>query len=160
MIRCFFKFKEDVRGQALAEAALVIPILLLLLMGMFVVGFWLNDQLVVTAAAREGARQGALTGDCNSIKTAIENTMKIVESDTNKYEVNIDNLLAPGGFPELGEDLVVQIKYNIPLSFDYFKSEYEKAFGASTFPFASVESQAVAKMEVHPASTTPLSGCQ
>ena len=50
----------DTRGAQLVEFALVFPIVLLLTAGIIDVGFLLKDYQVVTNAAREGARLGAV----------------------------------------------------------------------------------------------------
>ena len=56
------------RGQTLVEFALIIPIFLLLVFGMMDFGIVLNQYLVVTAAAREGARSAAIgNSDSGSI---------------------------------------------------------------------------------------------
>jgi Flp pilus assembly protein TadG len=51
------------RGQALVEAALVLPLLLLVLVGIMEVGRAWNIHQVVTHAAREGARAAAVWHD-------------------------------------------------------------------------------------------------
>ncbi len=51
---------RDDRGQALVEMALVLSILLLLLTGIVEFGRVLNAQLIVSHAAREGARVGVV----------------------------------------------------------------------------------------------------
>lgn len=48
------------RGQALVETALVLPVLLTMMLGIFGLGRVFNAQLVLTNASREGARLGAL----------------------------------------------------------------------------------------------------
>ena len=50
-------------GQALVEIAIALPILLALLVGIFEFARAYNVQQVITNAAREGARQGVLPGD-------------------------------------------------------------------------------------------------
>jgi Flp pilus assembly protein TadG len=50
----------NTRGQALVEAALVMPILLLLLVGIMEFGRAWNIHQVVTDAARQGARKAAI----------------------------------------------------------------------------------------------------
>jgi Flp pilus assembly protein TadG len=50
------------RGAELVELALVMPVLLLMLAGIFDIGFLLNHYSVVTNAAREGARVAAVPG--------------------------------------------------------------------------------------------------
>ncbi|MGA7098454.1 MAG: TadE/TadG family type IV pilus assembly protein [Acidimicrobiia bacterium] len=47
------------RGASLVEAAILIPLLLLLAIGLSEVGFLVVDYLTVTNTAREGARTGA-----------------------------------------------------------------------------------------------------
>ncbi len=47
-------------GQAAVELALVLPLLALLLLGMVQVGLVVRDQLLLTHAAREAAREAAV----------------------------------------------------------------------------------------------------
>lgn len=58
------------RGQSTVEFALVLPLILLLLLGLLQVGLLLKDQLLVAAAAREGAREAAVTPDATRIEAA------------------------------------------------------------------------------------------
>jgi hypothetical protein len=53
---------DDERGAVLIEFALVLPVLLLLLVGMFDLGFAFQRYQAVTNAAREGARMAVLPG--------------------------------------------------------------------------------------------------
>ena len=50
------------RGQAIVELALTLPLLLLIVLGIFDFGFMFQKYEVVTNAAREGARVGVLPG--------------------------------------------------------------------------------------------------
>jgi Flp pilus assembly protein TadG len=50
------------RGAELVEFALVLPVLLLIILGIFDFGFLFKDYEVITNAAREGARVGVLSG--------------------------------------------------------------------------------------------------
>lgn len=61
------------RGQSLVEVALLLPVVLLMLGGIIDFGRLYNEQLIVTAAAREGARVAAVGGDG---KTAAENYVR------------------------------------------------------------------------------------
>lgn len=47
-------------GQAAVELALVLPLLVLLLLGMVQVGLVVRDQVLLTHAAREAAREAAV----------------------------------------------------------------------------------------------------
>jgi Flp pilus assembly protein TadG len=51
------------RGASLVEAALVFPILILIIMGTLEIGLAFKDYLTVSYISREGARLGALAGD-------------------------------------------------------------------------------------------------
>jgi Flp pilus assembly protein TadG len=53
---------RDERGQAVIELALTLPLLLLVVLGIFDFGFMFQKYEVVTNAAREGARVGVLPG--------------------------------------------------------------------------------------------------
>lgn len=59
MLRLLKNRKETEKGQALAEFALVVPVLLILLVGIFEIGYGLNSYLTVVDAARDGARLGS-----------------------------------------------------------------------------------------------------
>lgn len=58
-------------GQALVEFALVLPVLLALLTGIIDVGFLFHHQLLLTNAAREGARMGTLGQDASQVQGAV-----------------------------------------------------------------------------------------
>jgi Flp pilus assembly protein TadG len=60
MLRLLKRNKKDgEKGQALAEFALVVPILLILLVGIVEIGYGLNSYLTVVDSARDGARLGS-----------------------------------------------------------------------------------------------------
>lgn len=53
-------FRSDSRGASAVEFAVVLPLLLTLLVGIIEFGFFFNQQISVTQAAREGARAYAI----------------------------------------------------------------------------------------------------
>jgi Flp pilus assembly protein TadG len=59
-------------GQALVEAAMVLPLLLLVLVGIMEIGRAWNIRQVVTHAAREGARAAAVWHDSGEGKDSAE----------------------------------------------------------------------------------------
>ena len=63
------RLRRDERGQAVVELALTLPLLLLIVMGMFDFGVMFQRYEIVTNAAREGARVGVLTGAGYSDRT-------------------------------------------------------------------------------------------
>jgi Flp pilus assembly protein TadG len=68
------------RGQALVEFALVIPIFLLVLIGLFDLGRAVLAYTSVTNAAREGARLGIVNQDPNRIKQRAVEQVAIAET--------------------------------------------------------------------------------
>ena len=72
-IRQLFRRLRDQSGAELIEMAIVTPILLMILAGIFDFGFLFRGWEVVTNAAREGARVGVLPGyDCDDGSADIE----------------------------------------------------------------------------------------
>ena len=63
------RLKED-RGAVAVEFALVFPLLILVLFGVIEYGAVYNAQLVITGAAREAAREMAVTGNAGAARTA------------------------------------------------------------------------------------------
>lgn len=66
--------RKDQEGQALVELALIVPILLLLVLGIFEFGRLLNAYMTVQHAAREGARLGTLGATDEEIRTLVHST--------------------------------------------------------------------------------------
>lgn len=58
------------RGQSTVEFALVLPLVLLMLLSLLQVGIMLRDQLLVSSAAREAAREAAVSTDPARIEAA------------------------------------------------------------------------------------------
>lgn len=73
-------------GAAIVEMAIVLPILLLLLIGVFEIGALFRDFLTTSNSVREGtrllsAKGDAPTADCNAIKAAVEAMSSATEID-------------------------------------------------------------------------------
>ena len=62
MSRAVANFRRDGSGAVLIEFALTLPLLLLVVVGIFDFGFLFQQYEVVTNAAREGARMAVLPG--------------------------------------------------------------------------------------------------
>lgn len=60
------------RGQSTVEFALVLPLVVLLMLGLLQAGLLLRDQLMVSGAAREGAREAAVSADPERVEAAAE----------------------------------------------------------------------------------------
>lgn len=140
-------WQADAGGQAAVEAAILIPMLLFLMAGIFVSGLWLNATLTATAAVREGARSAALTGDCAAIIASVKTTMDAIDTDKNGERIKIEIL--PDPLPSMGHDVSVRVEYLLPILFQFFKNEYENAAPGS-YPLGTVVAAATARMEVDP----------
>lgn len=67
---------RDERGSALVEAALITPLILLIMVGIFEVGRAFQTWQVLTNAAREGARAAVVPGADNAtVKALVRNYM-------------------------------------------------------------------------------------
>lgn len=90
----FCRRLREERGAQLVEFALVFPLLLLLTAGIIDMGLVIKDYQVVTNAAREGARLGALEGIGDDLVVARVNTYlesgglrAVAETDVAEVEV-------------------------------------------------------------------------
>jgi Flp pilus assembly protein TadG len=63
--------RDKERGSSLVEAAVVLPVLLLVIIGIMELGLAFKDFLTVSYTSREGARIAALAGDDTSADCAI-----------------------------------------------------------------------------------------
>lgn len=82
------------RGQGLAELALTMPMLILILTGLVHFGFIMQAQQVITNASRVGARRGTQPGgDASTIQAAVANYCQQAGLDPSRLSVraNIDS---------------------------------------------------------------------
>ncbi len=89
---------RDQQGAVVVEFALVVPILLLLVFGIFEFGFMLNRDMIIGNASRDGARIASLNGSGAEIRTAITNELAASGIRTNASDIKIDCTL-PSGIP-------------------------------------------------------------
>ncbi len=59
------------RGQSLVEAALVLPIFILVLCGILDFGWLLSNQLMVNNGSRDGARYAIVNSDSTTLSTLV-----------------------------------------------------------------------------------------
>jgi Flp pilus assembly protein TadG len=85
------------RGTAAVELAFVLPILLVLLYGVWEVGRLIELQQIMSNAAREGGRQAALGIVTNAqIQTDVMNYLKNAGVPTQNATVTVTNVTEPG----------------------------------------------------------------
>lgn len=105
------KRNEGEKGQSLAEFALVVPVLLLLLVGIVEIGYGLNSYLTVVDSARDGARLGSKgQADADQITAlVIRETERLTDGvDPGDVAVTFDN--TPGD-----SSVTVEVCYDHPL---------------------------------------------
>jgi len=101
---------ED-RGQTLVELALLLPVLLLLIMGIIEFGWILHGYVIVTSAAREGARVAAVKAPNNQIEERVEGALQTLFS-TDDVDLVTDTVFA-SSTPGAGELLMTILPYDI-----------------------------------------------
>jgi Flp pilus assembly protein TadG len=95
------------RGQSLVEMALTLPLLLLLVFGIIEFGRILNAYIVVTNAAREGARYGAVGEDEAEITSQVMLSMASLGAPS-----DVDVVGEGGG---RGNPVTVTVTYDVDL---------------------------------------------
>jgi Flp pilus assembly protein TadG len=106
----FVKLLRNSRGQAMAEMAIVLPILILLLMGMVDLGRIFHSYLVITNASREGARKAVLGCTDIIIRERVSDTTTHLDNTVLNTSISPDPSLRKSG------DLVtVQVNYRVTL---------------------------------------------
>lgn len=104
--RCMTAFKK---GQSLVELAIVLPVILVIIGGIFDFGRIFNAYLVISNGAREGARM-AITGSTNNeITNIINQNTSTLESSQITITIN------PSTNRISGQSVSVQIDYDVDL---------------------------------------------
>jgi Flp pilus assembly protein TadG len=102
-------------GQALVEAALVIPVLLLLAFSVVMVGRIVDAKVAVQAAAREAGRALATApSESEGVTAALQSARSVAEGyglSQSKLAVDVDS----GGF-ERGGVATAEVTYRVPLA--------------------------------------------
>jgi len=127
-------FARDDRGQELVEAALILPLLLMLLIGTVWIGRAYNIYETLSRAAREGAEAAAAPscatcGDAATtqaqVKTVVDNVLSAASIDTTVqgYTVTVGNQplnppSAPGIYYRL-PNITVNVQYPVQLNIPF-----------------------------------------
>jgi Flp pilus assembly protein TadG len=88
---------RSARGAELIEFAIVVPLLVLLLAGIFDFGMMFRSYEAVTNAAREGARVGILPGYADADIRARVDAYMSVSGLTGDYTVTVDTMAIETG---------------------------------------------------------------
>ncbi|MCU1440627.1 MAG: TadE family protein [Rhodoglobus sp.] len=110
-----FPRRDDERGAAVVEFALILPILIVLILGLIEFGRIFNVQISITNAAREAART-----------MAIENDPALARADAINAAPSVNPALAAGNITitpadcDAGQTVTVTIAYDVTLLSGYF----------------------------------------
>jgi hypothetical protein len=98
------------RGQATVEAALVLPLVVLLLLAVVQVGLLVRAEVLVTHAAREAARSAAVDPDPQA---AIRAAALATTLDAHRMTVRVDGRKGPGSRVKV--DITYTAPTDVPL---------------------------------------------
>ncbi len=76
------KIFRNKKGQSIVEAALILPVLLMILLMIFEIGRIFNADLIITQASREGARKAIVGADDTEIANVISSAASTLAQDT------------------------------------------------------------------------------
>lgn len=99
------------QGQALVEFTVILPVLLIVLWGIFQFGVAFNDYIQVTSAAREAARKAAVS---RSLGSAAAASAAIAAAKTTAPDLHLSDsqiTVSPSNNWNQGTDVTVTVKY-------------------------------------------------
>lgn len=108
------KLKHYQKGLAIVEAAIILPLFLVLMFGIIELGIVLYDKAVITNASREAARSGIALKSPKLTTDDIEQvaidycTDNLINFDAANLDVNADQSV-PANF---GTPLIVAVQYD------------------------------------------------
>ena len=102
------------RGQALVEAALVVPLLLMLAFGVVAAGRVAHGQMAMSAVAREAARAAALADTASDARARGVARARDVSAGFGLDEGAIDVRVETGSFSR-GGDVRASVRYMVSL---------------------------------------------
>jgi Flp pilus assembly protein TadG len=107
------------RGQGLVEFAIILPLLVLVIVGVFDVGRAFHALITVTNAAREGARYGILyaPNDLEGIRNAVQREAQNSGITLVRDQITRD---CPGGTCESGEAVTVTVTFDFEPILGFF----------------------------------------
>ena len=123
------------RGQATVELALVTPLLMIIVIGIFEFGRAWNEKQVITNAARDGARIAALT--LNNPAIADDSATKVIT-----HALNVAGIALPSGQPvwsgfKDNTGTPVTVSLTVPYTFAFLGPLLKWTTGQSTISLAT-----------------------
>jgi hypothetical protein len=108
------KTKNNEKGQTMAEFALALPVLLVLLLGVFQFGVAFNNYVTLTDAVRAGARKAAVSRNDSDPPGACKN--QILGAADNLDKTKLDPTIRCDSSWQSGDDVTVHADYPFNIS--------------------------------------------
>jgi Flp pilus assembly pilin Flp len=125
--------KEE--GQSAIEFALVLPLILIVILIIIQIGIVVNAQLIITHAAREGARDGSVTNSNSKITESVKKTASTL--DENSMSIYIK----PPSNRKIGDYITVIVKYNPPIIFPGIELVFPNSINLSSSATMRIEKE-------------------
>lgn len=122
-MRIFQRFARGENGQSLVEAALVLPVITVFLLGILQFGLIFHADLMVTHLSREGARAAAV----GKTDEEIVGSISALASSLRMENLNID-IVPLEGNRFRGVPVTVRIDYELPLLVPFFNAFLQDPF--------------------------------
>jgi hypothetical protein len=125
--------KLNKKGQSLVETALILPVIILLLMGMFEFTRIFGSYLLVTYTGRESARLA-------SVGKTDEQIIQNIQAKSGMLNLaNLQVVIDPSGERRAGEDVRINIKYKIIIYAPIIQSIVPNPFYVESNTYMRVE---------------------
>jgi len=125
--------KLNNKGQSIVETALILPIIILLLMGMFEFSRIFGSYLLITYTGRESARMAAVGKSDEEIVQNVHEKAGLLDL------TNLQIIIDPAGERRTGDDVRVNIKYKIVIYAPIIQSLLPNPFYVETNTYMRVE---------------------
>jgi Flp pilus assembly pilin Flp len=111
--RAVSRLRHEEKGQAIAEFAVILPVLALVMIGMIQVGILLFNYIDFTSAVREGARKAAVSREDPDGEQATEDAIRAATSVVDDDQIDVDVQDQPWGS---GQDIEIDAEYPYTLN--------------------------------------------
>jgi len=101
---------KNIKGQAMVEFVLILPVFLLLLLGMADISRVISANFVLENASRSAARVGVISNSDSEIITAIENGTDSLDASSITYTITPTE-----GTRGSGDELTIEINYTVDI---------------------------------------------
>jgi Flp pilus assembly protein TadG len=130
------KLIRSQKGQSIVELALILPIIIIILFGIIEFGRIFYSYIVITNAAREGARLGSVGKSDIEITEKIKQTAPLPQSE---QKLKITRLEPSEASRSPGLPLTVEVSYDVDIITPFFSSFIPNPF--------TLRAQAVMRIE-------------